>query len=282
MAYDYQTISTRLDAGVLFAVISNPPVNVMTPEMYMDLVAFTTEVEKDEDVRVVVFESADPDFFIAHFDLETLLASPIEKPARKGQSLSEFHQMCQRVKNMPKATLVKMAGRAGGGGNEFASSCDMRYGIRNKTIINQMEVALGILPGGSGTQNLPRLIGRGRAMEVCLGSDDIDAETLERWGYLNRIFESKDQLNEFVDRLAMRIAGWPAEAIALCKQSVNNAESPIEEGLLEEAYLFQQTMRTDGAQRNMRKAMDLGAQTREGELRMGALCAEVAEAVNDK
>ncbi|MFP6805599.1 MAG: enoyl-CoA hydratase/isomerase family protein [Pseudomonadales bacterium] len=282
MTYEYQTISTRLDAGVLFAVISNPPVNVMTPEMYMDLVAFTKEVEKDEEVRVVVFESADPDFFIAHFDLETLLVSPIDKPAQKGKSLSEFHQMCQRVKNMPKATIVKMAGRAGGGGNEFASSCDMRYGIRNKTIINQMEVALGILPGGSGTQNLPRLIGRGRAMEVCLGSDDIDAETLERWGYLNRIFETEEQLNQFVDRLAMRIAGWPAEAIALCKQSVNNAELPIEDGLLEEAYLFQQTMRTDGAQTNMQKAMDLGAQTREGELRMGELCAEVAEAANNK
>ena len=179
---------------------------------------------------------------------------------------------------MPKATIVKMAGRAGGGGNEFASSCDMRFGLRGKTMINQMEVALGILPGGTGTQRLPRLVGRGRAMEICLGSDDIDAETAEAWGYLNRIFDTREDLDRFVDDLAQRISVWPAKAIALCKTSINNAEMPWEAGLLEEAYLFQQTLRTDGAQQNMRKAMAMGLQTRDGELRMGELCREFGEA----
>ncbi len=279
MAYEYQTIATTFDKGVLFATINNPPVNVMTVELYADLVAFTSEVEKDEEVKVLVLQSADPDFFIAHFDVEVLLASPVDQPAEKEDSLSDFHLMCERVRTMPKATIVKIAGRAGGGGNEFASSCDMRFGVRGKTIINQMEVALGILPGGSGTQRLPRLVGRGRAMEICLGSDDIDAETCEKWGYLNRIFDSVPELDNFVDRLAYRIAKWPAQAIALCKQSINNAEMPIREGLLEEAYLFQQTMRTEGAQQNMRKAMELGAQTREGELRMGELCEEIADSI---
>lgn len=282
MAYDYKTISTRLDKGVLFATINNPPVNVMTIELYMDLVGFTSEVEKDDSVKVLVFQSADPDFFIAHFDVEVLLATPVDQPAVKEDSLTDFHAMCERVRTMPKATIVKMAGRAGGGGNEFASSCDMRYGVRGKTIINQMEVALGILPGGSGTQRLPRLVGRGRAMEICLGSDDIDAETCEKWGYLNRIFDSESELDEFVDRLAYRIAKWPAEAIALCKQSVNNAEMPIQEGLREEAYLFQQTLRTQGAQQHMSRAMELGAQTREGELRMGELCNEVGDSLTEK
>ena len=281
MSYDYETIATRFSQGVLFATISNPPINVMTRSMYMDLVGFTSEVESDEAVKVVVFQSGNPDFFIAHFDVELILTFPVDQPAERSETLSDFHLMCERVRTMPKATIVKMAGRAGGGGNEFASSCDMRFGIKGKTIINQMEVALGILPGGSGTQRLPRLVGRGRAMEICLGSDDIDAETCEKWGYLNRIFESESELNEYVDRLAYRIAKWPAQAIELCKQSLNNAEMPIEEGLLEEAFLFQQTLRTDSAQRNMHNAMQLGLQTRDAELRMGELCLEIANLSED-
>lgn len=278
MAYEYETLNTRFEQGVLTVTIDNPPVNVMTLALYMDLVGFTSEVETDDLVKVVVFESADPDFFIAHFDVEAILSFPTDSPAEKSTALSDFHLMCERVRTMPKATIVKMAGRAGGGGNEFASSCDMRYGVRGKTMINQMEVALGILPGGTGTQRLPRLVGRSRAMEICLGSDDIDAETLVAWGYLNRVFDDVAGLDRFVDNLAQRIALWPAEAIGLCKASVNNAEMPWEGGLLEEAYLFQQTLRTDGAQTNMRKAMAMGLQTREGELRIGELCREFAEA----
>ncbi len=282
MAYDYETLQIEYDQGVLTATINNPPVNVMTLPLYMDLVGFTSEVEQDEAVKVVVFQSADPDFFIAHFDVEAILEFPIDEPAKKSMAFSDFHLMCERVRTMPKATIVKMVGRAGGGGNEFASSCDMRFGVKGKTVINQMEVALGILPGGTGTQRLPRLVGRGRAMEICLGSDDIDAETAEQWGYLNRIFDSAEELDHFVDSLSKRIACWPAEAIALCKASINNAEMPLSDGLLEEAYLFQQTLRTEGAQKNMRKAMEMGLQTRGGELRMGELCREFAQAANDE
>jgi enoyl-CoA hydratase/carnithine racemase len=282
MAYDYETLQIENDEGVLTATIDNPPVNVMTLPLYMDLVGFTSEVEQDESVKVVVFQSADPDFFIAHFDVEAILEFAIDTPAEKSLEFSDFHLMCERVRTMPKATIVKMAGRAGGGGNEFASSCDMRFGLKGKTVINQMEVALGILPGGTGTQRLPRLVGRGRAMEICLGSDDIDAETAARWGYLNRVFDSANELNGFVDSLSKRIACWPAEAIALCKASINNAEMPLSEGLLEEAFLFQKTLRTEGAQQNMRKAMEMGLQTREGELRMGELCHEFAQAANDE
>nr|MCS5582447.1 enoyl-CoA hydratase/isomerase family protein [Pseudomonadales bacterium] len=170
MAYDYQTLQIGNAQGVLTATINNPPVNVMTPSLYVDLVGFTREVEQDESVKVVVFQSADPDFFIAHFDVEAILEFETDAPAEKSLEFSDFHLMCERVRTMPKATIVKMAGRAGGGGNEFASSCDMRFGLKGKTVINQMEVALGILPGGTGTQRLPRLVGRGRAMEICLGS----------------------------------------------------------------------------------------------------------------
>jgi enoyl-CoA hydratase/carnithine racemase len=274
---EYQTLSLSHDQGVCHVTISNPPVNVMTAELYQDLVAVTEALERDDTIKVVVFQSADPDFFIAHFDVSLILTFPADGPAEKATKLSPFHEMCERVRTMPKATIVKMAGRAGGGGNEFAASCDMRFGVKGKTMINQMEVPLGILPGGSGTQRLPRLVGRGRAMEICLGGDDIDAQTCADWGYLNRIFSSAEQMSDFVDTLAVRIASWPAEAIALCKASINNAELPIMEGLLEEAYLFQQTLRTAGAQTNMRRAMAAGLQTREGESRMGQLALEFPE-----
>lgn len=275
MAYEYETIRCSLHEGILVAKINNPPVNVMTLSLLRDLSQLVNTIAGDDDIRVLVFDSADPDFFIAHFDVEVLLNSPVDTPAERESELNGFHKMCRQVRTMPKATIVKMTGRAGGGGNEFAASCDMRFGIRGKTVVNQMEVALGILPGGTGTQSLPRLLGRSRAMEIILGSDDIDAETLLQWGYLNRIFDDRESLDVFVDNLARRISRWPREAVALAKQSVNNADHDWQPGCLEEAFLFQQTLRTRGAQRNMQLALDLGAQTRDGELRMGELCDDV-------
>jgi enoyl-CoA hydratase/carnithine racemase len=268
MSYDYQTISVRLDAGVLVATIKNPPVNVMTLPLYQDLVAFTAAVAVDEEVKVVVMQSADPDFFIAHFDLEAILSFPIDQPAMKATELSPFHGMCELMRTMNKPTIAKLAGRVGGGGNEFAASCDMRFGVKDRTVINQMEVPLGILPGGGGTQHLPRLIGRNRAMEVILGAEDLDAVTAERWGYLNRIFETPQAMDDFVDRLARRIASWPSGAVALAKASVVNAEPAMREGLLEEAFLFQQTLRLPEAHANMQAALLMGAQTRAGESRI--------------
>ena len=188
MNYEFDTLDIDITGSVLTATINNPPINVMTTKLYADLVNFTSQVEQDDEIKVVVFDSADPDFFIAHFDVEAILQFPTDSPAEKSLQLSDFHLMCERVRTMPKATIVKLAGRAGGGGNDFASSCDMRYGIRRKTTINQMEVALGILPGGTGTQRLPRLVGRGRAMEICLGSNDIDAETAEAAGAAFALF----------------------------------------------------------------------------------------------
>jgi enoyl-CoA hydratase/carnithine racemase len=276
MAYDYQTITTHLDQGVLFATLSNPPCNVMTAQMFSDLVGFTAEAEADDNVVVVVFQSADPDFFIAHFDVELILGFPTDKPAERSAEFNDFHIMCERVRTMPKATIAKLGGRAGGGGSEFAASCDMRYGVRGKTVVSQMEVALGIIPGGSGTQRLPRLVGRGRALEICLGCEDIDAGTAYQWGYLNRLFDSAGEMDDWVAAFARRIASWPPEAIALCKASINNAEKELGEALLDEAHLFQQSLRGPDATPRMKRALAMGAQTREGELRIGELCAEVA------
>ena len=150
----------------------------------------------------------------------------------------------------------------------------MRFGVRGQTVANQMEVAVGILPGGGGTQRLPRLIGRGRALEMILGCEDLDAATAERWGLLNRIF-AKDEIGGFVDALARRIASFPRPALELAKQSVDAASLPLAEGLIEEGFLFQRLVRTPEAQARMRRFLDEGGQTLEGERRVGELAARI-------
>lgn len=274
MAYEYEFLNVDIEGRLAVVTISNPPINIFTPALYIEMSALTSELKADPSLTVVVFKSADPDFFIAHFDVEAILQFPIDKDAEKDQELSEFHLMCERVRTMDKVTIAQIEGRVGGGGSEFSASMDMRFGVIGKTKINQMEVPLGILPGGTGTQRLPRLVGRGRAMEIVLGGDDLDAETAERWGYLNRIFAA-DAIDDWVMNLARRIASFPVEAVRLAKESVNAAEMPLGEGLVEEAYLFQRLLRTDGAQTNMRRFMELGGQTREGEMRVGELNAEL-------
>ena len=275
MAYEHDLIRVRVAEGVAVATIDAPPMNVMTIPLYFQLAQLTTELEADDDVRVVVFRSADPDFFIAHFDVSAILQFATDGPAVRDPNLSAFHEMCERVRTMPKATICEIAGRVGGGGSEFASSCDMRFGALGRTVVNQMEVPLGILPGGTGTQRLPRLVGRSRALEIILGGIDLDAETAERWGYLNRALPPTE-LTAFVDALAARIASFPPDAIARAKRSVVNAEEiPLHDGLVEEAFLFQETLRDPRAQAAMRRFLELGGQTREPERRMGELVTEL-------
>lgn len=279
MSYAFERLSVEIDDGVAFATITAPPINVMTLGLFGDLAHFGQQVAGDESVRAVVLRSDDPDFFIAHFDVSAILDFPTEGPAPRASSVDEnvFHAMCETYRTMPKATIAEIGGRVGGGGSELSLSCDMRFGALGKTLVNQPEVALGILPGGSGTQRLPRLIGRGRALEVILGCDDLDAATAEHWGYLNRALPAAE-LRPFVTRLAKRIARFPARAIADAKSATLGAESPLDAGLIEEAHLFQGLIRTDEAQHAMRSFMERGGQTREGELRLADLCMEVVPA----
>jgi enoyl-CoA hydratase/carnithine racemase len=173
--------------------------------------------------------------------------------------------MVDRFRTMPKATIGEVAGRARGGGSEFLLSLDMRFGAIGRAILSQPEVALGIIPGGSGTQRLPRLMGRGRALEVILGCEDFDAAAAERYGYINRALPP-GELTAFVERLAFRIASFPASAIALAKASVAAAELPTVEGLIEEADYFNQALATPAAQERMAAFMRMGGQTRDVEL----------------
>ena len=272
MSYDgYELLRIELKDRVATATVDAPPINVMTLSLFGEIARFGQQVGDDDEVRVVVLESANPDFFIAHFDVAAILEFPIDSQAKRSPD-NPFHQMCERFRTMPKVTIAQIEGRVGGGGCELIQAFDMRFGVLGKTTINQMEVPSGILPGGGGTQRLPRLVGRGRALEIILGGEDLDAETAERWGLLNRALAA-DEIGTFVEALAHRIASFPAAALELAKQSVNAAELPLAEGLVEEAYLFQRLLRTQDAQRNMRRFLELGGQTREGELEVADLSA---------
>lgn len=278
MSYEYEHLHVEIGDGVATATIDNPPINVMTLGLFGDLLRFASKVATDDEVRVVILRSDQEGFLIAHFDVEAILGLPTDRPSARVSKVEEnpFHAMCEIFRTMPKATIVEVGGRVGGGGSELAMSCDMRFGALGRAVISQPEVALGILPGGSGTQRMPRLLGRGRALEVILGCDDLDAETAERWGYLNRALPP-DELRPFVDRLARRIASFPAHAIRDAKRSVLNAEPDFAPGLIEEGFLFEEALREESARRAMRRFLEVGGQTREGELRLAELCLELAE-----
>ncbi|HWF76005.1 MAG TPA: enoyl-CoA hydratase/isomerase family protein [Caulobacteraceae bacterium] len=276
MAYEgYQLLRVARDGRIVTATVDNPPINLITLELFGELARLSQEVADDRDATVFVLKSANPDFFLAHFDVAAILSFPIDRPAERAEpGANAYHAMCERFRTMDKATIAQIEGRVGGGGSELSMSFDMRFGVIGKTVVNQMEAPLGILPGGSGTQRMPRLIGRHRALEVILGGIDLDAATAERWGYLNRALPAAE-VGPYVDALARRIASFPPEAVRLAKQSVNASDLPLEEGLVEESYLFQKSIRTDGARRNMARFLEIGGQTRDGELRIGDLNAEL-------
>ena len=276
MAYDgYTCLKIKLDRRVLFVTIDNPPINLLDLPLTQNIYRLGREIEMDDDVKVVVFDSANPDFFIAHADVNLILQMPTEVPP-KPTTLGPFHAMVDRFRTMPKVSIAKIEGRARGGGSEFVLSLDMRFGALGRAILGQPEVGVGIIPGGSGTQRLPRLMGRSRALEVVLGCDDFPADLAERYGYINRALPP-DEIGPFVERLAYRIAGFPAQAVALAKASVGSAELPTVEGLIEEAHFFNQSVATDAAQKRMKKFLELGGQTREVELDLTDLVDKLAE-----
>ena len=192
------------------------------------------QLEADESVRVVVLQSALPDFFIAHSGLGRVGAA--SKVVSNTRSFRLTQMIGERFRNMAKVTIAKVEGRARGGGSEIALAMDMCFAAIGKAIFGQPEVAIGLVPGGGATQRLPRLIGRGRALEVLLACNDLSAELAERYGYINRALPA-EELTLFVEKLAHRIASFPAHAIAHAKAAVDaGAFSSMAEGLLVEAH----------------------------------------------
>ena len=233
MAYTgYDCLRIDLHRGVATVTIDHPPINLFDLALIGEMDRVGRELEVDGDVRVVVFQSANPEFFFAHADVGLIQTLPTTVPP-KATRLGLFHAMVDRFRTMPKATIGKVEGRARGGGSEFLLSLDMRFGALGRAILAQPEVA-------------------------------------ERYGYLNRALPAAE-LGPFVERLARRIASFPAEAIALAKASINAAELPTVEGLLEEAHCFNQALATRPAQERMKRFLALGGQTREVELDLGGL-----------
>src|SRR3989442_3153560 len=185
MAYTgYDCLRIDPHRGLASVTSAHPPINLFDLALIGEMDRVGRELEVDGDVRVVVFQSANPEFFIAHADVGLIQTLPTTVPP-KATRLGLFHAMVDRFRTMPKATIGKVEGRARGGGSEFLLSLDMRFGALGRAILAQPEVALGIIPGGSGTQRLPRLVGRSRALEIVLGCEDFPAEVAERYGHLN-------------------------------------------------------------------------------------------------
>ena len=270
---DYRCLRVELTQGVARVTLANGEINLLDKPLFKEMIRLTEQLAADDQVRVVILRSANPDFFIAHFDVGLILKFPVDAPAPDA-GLSPFHRMCETLRTMPKATIAVVEGRAGGGGSEIALSCDMRFALRGQAVFNQPEVALGILPGGSGTVRLSRLLGRSRALEVVLGCDDVSAETAEAWGWVNRALPAAE-LWPHVDRLAARIASFPAHAVAAAKASVLRAEKEVVPDLLAEAVAFQGTLGDAGTRAAMESFMASGGQTPAGELRLGELAAEL-------
>ncbi len=265
MAYDdYNFLKLEAKRGVLFVTIDHPPINLLTQEMAEEFLRLSLEAASDDKIKVILFDSANPDFFIAHYDVAFIAQFPTEPAPARSVHLHELNRACEGFRRMPKISIAKVEGRARGGGSEFLMALDMRFGAKGRAVIAQPELALGIMPGAGGTQRLPRLIGIGRALEMILGCGDLDAEMAERYGYFNRVLPS-DELTPFVEDLSFRVASFTSESIASAKRAVLAAqELPLSEGLMEETRLFSQTLFT--GKKKMRKFMESGGQTYDMEL----------------
>ena len=270
---DYTALRVDIQHAVAWVTIDNGPINLFDLVLYGDMRRVAEELRDDDAVRVVVLQSANPDFFIAHFDVALILQIPTDLP--EPTAPTAFHAMCETFRTMAKATIAKIEGRVGGGGSELALSCDMRFAAIGRAVLNQPEVALGIIPGGSGTQRLPRLIGRSRALEVILGCNDFDAVEAERYGWVNRALPA-DQIGSFVERLARRIASFPPHAVAAAKASVLGHDGDLAEPLRAEGSRFNSTLRDPAAQSAMRRFLELGGQTVDGERELGTLAGRLA------
>jgi enoyl-CoA hydratase/carnithine racemase len=264
---DYQHIRMAVANGICRATIDHPPINLLDIPLLTEIDRLLRAVAADDDVRVLIVDSADPEIFIAHADIALIQHLP-EGDTALHDELSLFHAMTERIRTLPKATIAVIEGVCRGGGCEFAMAFDMRYAALGATVLGHPELSVGIIPGGGGTQRLPPLVGRARALEVILGCMDIDAATAEAWGYVNRALPT-DELGPFVDRLAARIAASQQPVIAAAKRAVDTAldeQIDVVTGLRIEDQLLRETLAQPATRKLLNAIVAAGAQTREFEL----------------
>ena len=261
MQYDkFNTFNVKIEGAIAWVTFDYPPVNIQGLPMLADLDILAQKLEADRAVKVVVFQSANPEIFVAHADTNFLKDMSAKAVSRDEAKLLDLQRVLERISKVPQATIAKIEGFARGGGHEFALACDMRFAARGRAKFMQMEVGMGILPCGGGASRMARQTGLGRALEIILGARDFDADQAEAYGTVNKAL-NPDEIGPYVEALAKRISLWPAESINACKQAVyESIDKPIEEALKAEAYwLYQATSQTPALKR-FKWADDNGAQ----------------------
>lgn len=249
---------TRITPEYWRITLDNPPYNVFGPDTIPQLREAITQIETDAKVKVVVFDSAVPGFFLTHYNFTPPLSDTTSLPPGP-TGLPALPDLLVRLSRAPVASIALIRGRATGVGSELSLASDMRFASREKAILSQFEVGAGFTPGGGPMARLPRLIGRGRALEVLLSGDDIGGDLAERYGYVNRSLPDAD-LDAFVDALARRIATFDKLAIADIKQRVDIASLPPDAELGGEWDAFLHSVQRPEAQRRVMKLMKLGLQ----------------------
>jgi enoyl-CoA hydratase/carnithine racemase len=265
-AENFDTLSVRRQGAVLFAEIAAPPMNLLGPELVRDLVSLIQQAEADPAVKVLVFKSADRDYFISHVDVTRI--SEYRQEAAKLTGEASLALLFRHLSASRLVTIAQIEGRARGAGSEFALACDMRFAARESAIFGQFEPAFGQLPGGGAAQHLTRLTGRGRALEIMLSAQDYDADLAERYGWINRALPA-DTLDDFVSSLAQRIASFPSAGLGVVKDRVNSIALAPTEDFRRDSDLFGAGVREPAAQARIQAAMERGFQKRETEMALG-------------
>lgn len=256
-------MQVEIDRGVAFVTFDHGPLNVLDLPLAMELARLAEQLEHDEDVRVALFQSANPEFFLSHADLR-LLQQVRDSGGYDRDEMPFYCGLLERFRNMPVACIARVEGRARGGGAEFVLAMDMSFGAVGRAFLSQMEIVLGILPGGGGAQFLARKIGRSRAMEICLGGGDFSALEAERYGYINRALPD-GELGPYVDELAYRIASYSRRSIQLNKQAVNMVEAGRSPELITANTWFAELVKAPEFDRRVERFLDAGGQTPRGE-----------------
>src|SRR5262245_3586919 len=270
----FETLKVRKEGAVLYADIASPPMNLLGPALVRDLVSLIQQAEADNDLKVLVFRSADPDYFIPHVDVNRI--QQYREEAAKLTGEASIALMFRHLSVSRLVTIAQIEGRVPAAGSEFVLSCDMRFSARESAIFAQPEAAFGVVPGGGGIQHLVRLLGRARALEVMLSAGDYDADLAERYGWINRALPA-NELGEFVSSLAHRIARFPAAGRAVVKERVNAIGLPLAEDFRRDSDLFIEGVRNRGFQDRMQAALKRGFQTREAEMALARLLGDLAD-----
>jgi enoyl-CoA hydratase/carnithine racemase len=246
---DTQFKIDRSYPGLWTITFSNPPINMFFPTTIVELGTLMNDIEADPSVKVIVFQSANPDFFIAHLD--------VAKAAEQPETLGLWRDIVLRLSSTPVVSIAKIRGRTRGIGNEFALACDMRFASRQGAVFGNPEIGVGLVPGGGALEWLPRLVGRSRALEIVLSGDDFDADIAERYGWVNRALDDGD-LDSFVDKLVRRLASFDRETLAAAKTQINRFGTPSAAELQSSIDLFFPLLALPGAQARRAKIRTIG------------------------